>query len=323
MKLFVFGSTGDLFKRKVLNALSKIENLEVFALGRKKFSDKEYLEDSCPMCGESFKLKIEYLRIENLESKINCQGCEERFSKKEINHFYIALPPGNIIEALKYVNMVKEKGYGVKVLVEKPFGASLSEAERIKEYIEAEKLKEDIFLADHYLFKENVLHLEKKDYKKIEIVSREELGVEGRIFYDSVGAINDMVQSHLLNVLSKVIGEEYLEELIIINVEVRQYNNYREEIGKNSKTETRAKILFYMRDKEILIETGKKFDHKENYLVLDTEKINLEKGRDPYLEMFEQFFNNKKENFTTIEQAIFNWKLVEKIKQFDTELKYY
>jgi glucose-6-phosphate 1-dehydrogenase len=322
MKLFVFGSTGDLFKRKVIKAIKDIKNLEIIALGRKNLTHEQYFEETCPTCDEEIKKRTMYLPISFLD-KIQCIGCQDHFSKEEINYFYVALPPSKIIETLEYINSVKKTGHKVKVLIEKPFGASLEEAEKIKNFIEEENFEEDIFLADHYLFKENIRNIEHTNFRELKIVSLEKIGVEKRAFYDDVGAVNDMVQSHLLNVLIKIIGFEKINSLIVKEVKFGQYKSYSEEIEKKSNTETYAKIKLEFNDCEIEIKTGKNFPKKENYIEIDDKKTEVDSGKEAYLQMLEDFLDNKREKFPSIEQAIRCWKLVNKIKEFKSELEYY
>lgn len=322
MKLFIFGSTGDLFKRKVITALREIKDIEIVALGRNKLSDEQYFEKVCPTCDDKIRKRTKYLPI-TFSDKIQCLGCDDYFSKKKTNYFYIALPPEKIIETLTYICSVKKFGYKIKVLIEKPFGSSKEEASGIKNFIETEKLEEDVFLADHYLFKKNIMDIKLTDFKKIKITSLEKLGIEKRIFYDSVGAINDMVQSHLLNVLIRIIGIESLSFFEIEKVEVGQYKKYAEEIGKKSETETYTRIKLKKNEKGIIIETGKKFSKKESYIEIDGERIEMDGGKDAYFQMLEDFLYNKKEKFPTIEQSIRCWKLVNEIKKNKHELFYY
>ncbi len=322
MKLFVFGSTGDLFKRKVIKALQEIKNVEIIALGRKELSNEQYFEETCPTCDEEIRKRTKYLAV-NFSNKIQCVGCKDHFSKEEINYFYIALPPSKIIETLEYIHSVKQTGHKIKVLIEKPFGANLEEANKIKNFIEREELEEDIFLADHYLFKENIRNMKHLNFEKLKIVSLEKLGVEKRAFYDDVGAINDMIQSHLLNVLVKIIGFENLNLAKIEEVKLGQYNNYIKEIGKDSKTETYVKLKLKLDHREIIIETGKNFPKKENYIEIDDKKIEIDNGKDAYLQMLEDFLDNKRDQFPSIEQAIECWKLVNKIKDKNSEITFY
>lgn len=324
MKLFVFGSTGDLFKRKVIHALKQIKDLEIYALGRKEMKTEEYISQVYSDAPEDLKKRIKYLQIHFSQNGIICHDCPNFYSKGEINHFYVALPPDKILEILKYLNSVKNQGYKIKALVEKPFGSNLKEATELKAFIEEKKLVENIYLADHYLFKEHILtKKEKTNYKKIILKSLEEVGLEGRDYYDSVGALKDMIQSHFLNILIKMFGKEEMKKIEIIDVEKKQYKNYEKELGKLSKTETYVKILLKIGEKIIELETGKKFDKKESLISIDDKKYNLNEGKDAYLEMFEKFFLEQNHLFPTMEEAILTWELTEEMEKKAKELTRY
>src|SRR6056297_4238998 len=96
MKLFVFGSTGDLIKRKVLPTIQELnqEDLEVYALGRKDFNKELYRDFVCNgNCNGDFKERLHYIKID-YDSKDFCDECLDYFDKEKINYFYVALPPG-------------------------------------------------------------------------------------------------------------------------------------------------------------------------------------------------------------------------------------
>jgi glucose-6-phosphate 1-dehydrogenase len=90
MKLFVFGSTGDLVKRKVLIALEKVKekNLEIICLGRKEMTTQEYLQDHCKECKRDIKYKFI-----NFEDKKLIKNLIKELNEKKINYFYLSLPP--------------------------------------------------------------------------------------------------------------------------------------------------------------------------------------------------------------------------------------
>ncbi|MEM4181795.1 MAG: hypothetical protein QXX68_01415 [Candidatus Pacearchaeota archaeon] len=310
MKLFVFGVTGDLFRRKVLKALSEIKNLEIIGLTRKNNVENK-------------KEKLEYLKISFENEKVFCERCSKFFSKSEINYFYISLPPDKIFEAINYINDIKNEGYKVRILIEKPFGANLNEALKLKDFIEKNNLIEYVFLADHYLFKEGFLLNKNKKPKKVSIVNLESVGLEGRTFYDSIGALGDMVQSHFFNMLTFLFGESFIERTKVKELNLGQYKDYTKELGRESHTETYAKLVLKQENKEAFLETGKKFEEKISFLEIDGERFDLTAGKDPYLLMFEDFFQGKKENFPTIEMAIKNWKKIEEIKKIKTNLEIY
>ena len=90
MKFFIFGSTGDLARRKIVPALSHIpiHNLEIIALGRRDFVDQTYNEFVCEggMCFNHLDKKPEYNKIE-FKDEIVCEKCIEKLDKNNVLPF--------------------------------------------------------------------------------------------------------------------------------------------------------------------------------------------------------------------------------------------
>ncbi len=314
MKIFIFGSTGDLVKRKILHSLHEFKGLEVYAIGRKLLNDREYAENYCVKCDEKFKDNLRYIPVDY--TKDLPIEFYERLSKKDTNYFYIALTPHLILDVLKKINNLRKRGFHVSILIEKPFGNDIKDAERIKSYIIKENMEKEIFLADHYLFKEGISEIP-KNFKEIKIVSLEELGAEGRKYYDSVGALRDMVQSHFMNILFKFISPEDFKGFKIENLRVGQYKGYKEEMGIKSNTETFAELSIRLKNNNrIEFMTGKKMKKKDSYAITDkSKKINLGSNNKDYIRMFNEFFKNKRDEFPSIENAVFSWKFINNIEK--------
>jgi glucose-6-phosphate 1-dehydrogenase len=330
LKLFIFGSTGDLIKRKIFPALQEInkKDLEIYAIGRREFDNNSYISFSCQKCSNKFKEKINYLKI-NFESKDLLKNYKYILNKNKTNYFYLALPPRLHQQIIIYLGELKNKGFKLKILIEKPFGENLENGKELDNLLEKYNLKQDLFLADHYLFKQNILKLKKRDFNKIEIVSKEKIGIEGRnVFYDKIGAIKDMVQSHLLNILFRILKDKKeLENLKVIKFICGQYGNgtsegYKKEIKKESNTETFVYLEIKIKNKKIKLITGKELDKKESFVKIDNKKI-LMGSENSYIKLFEEFFKNKKENFPTIEQSILSWEIIKNLEKRKSKLIYY
>lgn len=332
MKLFIFGSTGDLVKRKVIPALAKLklDDLEIIALGRKDFTDRMYEEFICGNeCFKIFKNKPRYHQIE-FSREIICEKCEEFLEKSENNFFYIAMPPEFIEKILIFLGKIHEKGFKIKVLIEKPFGTGLKDAKNLKKMIIVKNLIDNVFISDHYLFKEEVVGLMKQDFKHIKIVSLEENGLENRAYYDQVGALKDMIQSHFLNIVFRLIKSPQKEflDFDVLEYTRGQYGNGREEgyareLGKKSNTETFARVKLKTKNREFEFITGKKFNEKLGFIEIDNRRIYLESLKDPYAHLFLDFFSQNRKNFVEIDNCITAWKIIEKIKSKKQELEYY
>lgn len=196
--------------------------------------------------------------------------------------YYLATPPSmyeTIPQCLKDNRMHKsaaEDGYR-RIVVEKPFGTSFESAHKLNEHLHSIFKEEEIYRIDHFLGKETVQNilvlrfsngifepLWNRNYiDSIEISAAESLGVEKRgKYYDSVGAMKDMVQNHLMQLMSFVAMESpsvfepepIRDEIVKVFRSVRpyqkneidemvvrgQYEGYRKEesVDPNSQTET-------------------------------------------------------------------------------------
>ena len=141
--------------------------------------------------------------------------------------FYIASAPNffdDILLHLKQAGLNKAKdGCWSRVIVEKPFGTDLKTAHHLNEVVNATFQEKDTYRIDHYLGKETAQNLmvlrfanaifeplwNSKHIDHVQITCSEHLGMEGGrgAYYDSAGALRDMVQNHLLQLLSLVAME--------------------------------------------------------------------------------------------------------------------
>ena len=149
-----------------------------------------------------------------------------RIAKLEHSHshegnriLYLALPPpmfGPTIDLLGEAGLNKSKGW-TRLVIEKPFGRDLQSAKELNEIVHKHFAEEQVYRIDHYLGKETVQNLvafrfgnalfesvwNREKIEKVEIVVAEELGVESRAgYYEKSGAMRDMVQNHLTQLLA-------------------------------------------------------------------------------------------------------------------------
>ncbi len=199
-----------------------------------------------------------------------------------------------------------DKGW-TRILIEKPFGRDIKTAQKLDKKLGLLFKETQIFRIDHYMAKEamqNILAFRfsnslfepiwnNKYIEKVEIKLFETLGIENRgIFYNGIGALRDMGQNHLLQMLSFVAmdnPEEFQVNKIrnkrikvlkalrgikkndmIKYVKRGQYKDFKKEayIDKNSETETYFKIEVYVDNKRwkgvpFYIESGKKMPEKK------------------------------------------------------------
>ena len=149
---------------------------------------------------------------------------QKRFSLPDNIIYYLATPPlmyRPIAECLKKSALNKGTGWR-RIVVEKPFGADLKSARSLNRYLLSAFGERDIYRIDHYLGKETVQNilvlrfsngifepLWNRNYvDSIEISASETLGIEGRgRYYEGAGALRDMVQSHLMELMAFIAME--------------------------------------------------------------------------------------------------------------------
>jgi glucose-6-phosphate 1-dehydrogenase len=234
--LVLFGGTGDLAMRKLLPALYKravagqlSENSRIIGAARGDLSREQYLaqvEESCrEHLGEAFDRthwerfseQLRYLKIDVNNAQDYKALCERLAVREDlVRVFFLSTAPdlfAEISERLAQAHLVTPKS---RIVLEKPLGHDLQSAETINRRVGAIFAERQIFRIDHYLGKEAVQNLlalrfgnllfeplwRRGRVQHVQITVAEELGVERRAqFYDRTGALRDMVQNHLLQLL--------------------------------------------------------------------------------------------------------------------------
>ena len=138
--------------------------------------------------------------------------------------FYLSTQPSHYEAAIKGIGYAKlQHGRGWRrIVVEKPFGHDLATARELNEKLQEVFLEQNIYRIDHYLGKETVQNVlafrfgngifeplwNRRYINQVQITAAESIGVEGRGgYYQEAGALRDMIQNHLLQVLSTVAME--------------------------------------------------------------------------------------------------------------------
>ena len=157
------------------------------------------------------------------------QGCLEKFDKQYGTHgnrlFFLAVAPeffGVIVTRLQERGMLRNELGWQRVMIEKPFGSNLATARELNRVITAALPEHQIFRIDHYLGKEMIQNIMALRFgnsifeplwnhqfiDNIQITSNETLGVEARGgYYEQSGIRRDMLQNHLLQMLSLIAME--------------------------------------------------------------------------------------------------------------------
>ena len=207
--------TDEGFRQELREAVGKFSRQGLNAELWESFEDRIFYHRSEFSDLEGYQRLAE--RLEQLDQDRNTQG--NRL-------FYLSVAPsefGGILEKLAAVGLNKAKeGSWARVIVEKPFGTDLPSAESLNQVVNDVFREKDTYRIDHYLGKETaqnimVLRFANSIFEPlwnhryidhIQITAAEPLGVEARgPYYESSGALRDMVQNHLLQLLCLVAME--------------------------------------------------------------------------------------------------------------------
>ncbi|MBA2424464.1 MAG: glucose-6-phosphate dehydrogenase [Actinobacteria bacterium] len=282
--LVVFGITGDLARRMTLPALYRLTEqglltCSVIGVGRRPLRDDELAEqarESVTAAVDDVDEKV----LADLLSRLHYIGGDaedgslydrlrDALGGATAPVFYLATPPSMFLEVAEEL-----AGAGLadnaRLVVEKPFGSDLRSARELNERLTAIFPEDRLYRIDHFLGKEpvqDIIYLRfanalfepvwsREDVDSIQITLAEDFGVEGRgSFYDNVGAIRDVVQNHLLQVLALAAmeppsgGEDAIprRRLDVFrampavdpdNAVLGQYEGYREIEGVAPKSDT-------------------------------------------------------------------------------------
>ncbi|TPW27910.1 glucose-6-phosphate dehydrogenase [Pararhizobium mangrovi] len=239
----VFGGTGDLAERKLLPALYHrqaagqfTEPTRIIAASRSDYSDEAYRDFAREALDkhlnhaereadqiEAFVARLHYVSVDAIDNR----GFEDLKALLDedptrIRAFYLAVAPsifGHICEGIRDHGLITEN---TRVVVEKPIGRDLDSATRLNDTIGEVFVEDQIFRIDHYLGKETVQNLMALRFANalyeplwnaahidhVQITVAESVGLESRAgYYDKAGALRDMVQNHMLQLLCLVAME--------------------------------------------------------------------------------------------------------------------
>jgi glucose-6-phosphate 1-dehydrogenase len=314
----IFGASGDLTKRKLVPALYSLfvqkllpPNFALLGVSRSAISTEGFreamksailefkeIDDASEIDAFIQRLYYTPIQFDDVSTYVALKQAIDQLQIGGNMVFYLSTPPslyGIIPRHLAAVGLHKQENGWKRLIIEKPFGYDLESALTLKNTLLTDWHEEQLFRIDHYIGKETVQNLlvtrfsngmfeplwNRNYIHHIEITSAESLGVEKRGgYYDSSGALRDMLQNHLLQVAALTAMEppsslepaairneilKVLQSLRPINreevaqVAIRgQYVSssikgkaipgYREEegVGAGSLTETFAALKFYI-----------------------------------------------------------------------------
>jgi len=294
----------------------------------------------------------DYLKLKNY---LDLQNGEQLLA-------YLAVPPNSATQIAELMGQAGLNTSSVKLLFEKPFGLDLASAQTMIDETRRYFNEDQIYRIDHYMAKDVAAeiirlrsdaqnhhhHWSNQSVASIEVFALEEIGVGDRAtFYEQTGALRDVIQGHLMQLLSLVLMDfsggvddsnlpEYrLNALEKLNpaepaLAVRaQYDGYSQEVGNvGSQTETFAKVVLASDDErwrgvDITLATGKKLAQKRTAILIkykdgsqDTfeESSNGGVQRNSYEKVLLSAIRSEKGIFTSSQEVLRTWAILENVQ---------
>ncbi len=238
--LILFGATGDLAQRMLFPSLYNLacdgllptrfriigaarSALTLDAFRSQVMASLEPLELYDAVKAQAFVARVDYCSVSADKSDdFACLASKVADAKAHGIAFYLSTPPALFAPVVAGLASVGLTGPETRIAMEKPIGHDLASSREVNAAVGAAFDEEDIFRVDHYLGKETVQNLlvlrfgntlfeplwNAAHVDHVQITVAETVGLEGRVsYYDGVGALSDMVQNHMLQLLALVAME--------------------------------------------------------------------------------------------------------------------
>jgi glucose-6-phosphate 1-dehydrogenase len=314
--LVIFGASGDLAQRKILPSLKRLASpggmlLRVIGAGRTGMSTTAFRDIVKKRSGsQRLAATAEWARID-YRSPATYAGLKKLVAGAEHVIFYMATPPGTAGDIIRTLGQSKLTAKGDptrRIVVEKPLGHDLESARKLNAQLAKAFDEQQIFRIDHYLAKDTVQNVmafrfsnslfepvwNRNLVETIQITVAEREGIGKRAgYYDQTGAVRDIIQNHVLQLLALVTMEppttfdaEYVRRAkraalramspIDPNFAVRgQYIGYLNEdaVADDSRRETYAAVRLSMENWRwdgvpIFLRTGKALQRRVTEVVI-------------------------------------------------------
>jgi glucose-6-phosphate 1-dehydrogenase len=229
--LVLFGATGDLTRKRLIPALYELTedgdlDIPVVGVSRRDIGEQGFQELAIAALAET-DIDLDQTLVDRLVANLTyVQGdyrdvftfekIGDRLGDRRCSVSFLAIPPDLFDDVIRGLAAAGLNEHG-RVVVEKPFGRDTESATELNEIIHRHYPEERVYRIDHFLGKEALQNLmvfrfsntmlepvwNRHFIRGVQLTLAEDFGVEGRgAFYDSVGAMRDVVQNHLLVLMS-------------------------------------------------------------------------------------------------------------------------
>lgn len=320
--IVIFGITGDLSQRKLLPALYHLiahdlleKGTKLVGISRRQMSVDSLLEkvELCVLEAENVcdPVMLQKLREMMQMVQVGTNTADYQALSKLLDTFdesgqrerlmYMAIPPDAYSPIIQQLGAHGLNDQRTRLLIEKPFGHDTASAKELITVTNEHFDESQIYRIDHYLAKETAQNLlafrlhnpiftnlwSGEHIEKICVRAFETIDIEGRVeFYEQTGAMRDIIQSHLMQLLAIVMMDQpssglseniHEGKLALLksiakadpkNATRGQYKGYKADVNNpESSTETYARLELYSglsrwQDTTIILETGKALDNK-------------------------------------------------------------
>ena len=283
VQVVIFGASGDLTAKKLVPALAGLarrgeppEGFELIGVARRHLSDAQFREELRAAQPEGLDAFDAFApRIHYCSGDVRSPGDLQRLGASldalpggaaSGRLFYLSLMPdlfGPAVSGLAQAGLLEQSGPWRRVVLEKPFGHDLASARALNQSLQGFLREEQIYRIDHYLGKETVQNLfafrfnntifepvwNRRHVELVQITVAESGGVEpGRAgYYDHSGAMSDVLQNHMLQILALVAMEPPAsldpEEVRGQKVSVMRSLRFQDGVGQCVRARYRAGVV--------------------------------------------------------------------------------
>jgi glucose-6-phosphate 1-dehydrogenase len=366
----IFGFTSNLAQLKIIPALYDLEEkgllspeTKIIGIGRKEIDTGKFISDVLHTQNRHHLHKIKpEIQTKLIERTVYFQ---EDFEKKDgplygklkkISGnilYYLATYPNlytKIFQSLKDNSLNDQDDGWVRIMIEKPIGNDLATAKDLDNLLNEYFEENQIFRVDHYLGKEVIRKMfgsgiKSKDAERIEISIFENFGIGKRgVYYDATGALIDMGQNHLLQMLAAVTAKsanredraEVLESLKPEpkNIIFGQYEGYlkEENVSPVSTTDTFFVLKTEMekgpwKGIPIYLSSGKKLNKNETKIVIyyknseskffEISPLKIPEKFDPYERLILDAVAGDQTYFNSPQEIEASWKFIDEFSRRD------